>query len=74
MQAEGIGLKRRLGLQVVAVFLASTVLTVPAQAANNLGRFCERNKDTQSQQRQCCENRADNNREENRCIDYVRSH
>jgi hypothetical protein len=50
------------------------VLTVPAQAANNLGRFCERNKDTQSQQRQCCENRADNNREESRCIDYIRSH
>jgi hypothetical protein len=50
------------------------VLTVPAQAANNLGRFCERNKDTQSKQRQCCENRADNNREKNRCIDYVRSH
>jgi hypothetical protein len=71
MQAEGISLKRRLGLLVVAVFLASTV---PAQAANNLGRFCERNKETQSQQRQCCENRADNNREENRCIDYVRSH
>ena len=73
MQAEGLGLKRRLGLLVVAVFLASTVLTVPAQA-NSLGQYCERHKNGNDAQKQCCQNRANSNSQKNKCIKYVKSH
>jgi hypothetical protein len=74
MQAEGSSLKRRIGLLVTAVIVATSLFAVPAQADRELNRTCERKGPPTSKEVQCCKNRADNNREENRCIDYVRSH
>jgi hypothetical protein len=73
MQGQAIGLKRRIGVVVAATVMATALVATPAQAAS-LGRFCERNFDTKDTQERCCHNRADNNRQEHRCLDYVRSH
>ena len=74
MQGPAIGLKRRIGVVVAATVMATALVATPAQAANSLGRFCERNFDTKNAQERCCHHRADNNRQEHRCLDYVRSH
>ncbi len=75
MEARGIGLKRRTGLLAVAVVVASTMLVVPAQAANRLGKQCERDFNNEGRQIQCCKDGADFNQKELRnCKQYVRNH
>jgi hypothetical protein len=74
MQAEGIGLKRRLGLLVTAIIVATSLFAASAQADSQLNRTCERKGPPQSKEVQCCVNQADNNREERRCVHYVQNH
>jgi hypothetical protein len=74
MEAQGIGLKRRIGLLVASVFVVASVLAAPAQAAS-LGQRCEnRHPGNQDAQERCCKKQADTNRQKNRCLEYVRTH
>jgi hypothetical protein len=74
MEAQGLGLKRRIGLLGAAVVVAATMLAAPAQAASNLGKQCERNHENEAAQIQCCKKRADTHKERRNCLKYVRSH
>jgi hypothetical protein len=73
-EMQGMSLKRRIGILAAAVVVASTMFAAPAQAANRLGKECERDFKRQSRELQCCENRADNNKQERNCKQYVRNH
>jgi hypothetical protein len=73
MEGQSIGLKRRIGILVTAVIVATSLLAAPAQA-NSLGQYCERHKNGNNAQKQCCQNRANSNSQKNKCIKYVRSH
>ena len=74
MQGQAIGLKRRIGVVVAATVMATTMVATPAEAAvPDFFKTCNR-KDTPKSERRCCENRSNSNAQENRCIDYVRSH
>jgi hypothetical protein len=74
MEAQGIGLKRRIGLLVASVFVVASVLAAPAQAAS-LGQRCEnRHPGNQDAQERCCKKQADTKKERKRCLEYVRTH
>ncbi len=70
---QGTSLKRRIGVLAAAVVVASTMLAAPAEAANRLGKECNKRVGLERELR-CCENRADNNKQERNCKQYVRSH
>jgi hypothetical protein len=72
MEAQGISLKRRIGLLVASVFVVASVLAAPAQAAS-LGQRCENRHENQDAQEKCCKKQADTSRERNRCLDFVRN-
>jgi hypothetical protein len=74
MEGQSIGLKRRIGILVTAVIVATSLFAAPAQADSQLNRKCERKGPPQSKEVQCCVNQADNNRERDRCIHYVQNH
>ena len=74
MQAQAIGLKKRIAVVVAATLVATTMVASPAQAANKLGRTCERISNNQNRQLQCCKNRASNNAELRKCRHFVRNH
>ncbi len=67
-------MKRRITTLAAAIVVVTTMVAVPAQADHRLGRQCERDFERQSRQLQCCENRADNDREERHCKRFVRNH
>jgi hypothetical protein len=73
MEAQGISLKRRIGLLLASVFVIASILAAPAQAAS-LGQRCEnRHPGNQDAQERCCKKQADTNRERSRCLDFVRN-
>jgi hypothetical protein len=71
-QASGLGLKRRIGLLVVSIIVATTMLAAPAQAG--VAQKCERNHDNLPAQEKCCKKQTQSNKQRNNCLDYVRSH
>ncbi len=75
-----MGLRRRIGLFVVAVVMIATMVAAPASAlGKRLGRECERDFNRQARQVQCCRDRTspERGKEERReanCIQWVRNH
>jgi hypothetical protein len=73
MEAQGLNLKRQIGLLVASTIVVAAMLAAPVQAAS-LGQRCEnRHPDNQSAQERCCKKQADTNREKKRCLTFVRS-
>jgi hypothetical protein len=72
-QASGLGLKRRIGLLVVSVIVATTMLAAPAQAANQ-GKQCVRNHPgNETAQENCCKKQSDSKKERKKCLRYVQN-
>jgi hypothetical protein len=75
MEVQGISLRKRISILLVAMVVACTMLAAPAQAANNnLGHKCENRHDREKAQLKCCHKRANSNAQENNCKQYVRNH
>jgi hypothetical protein len=69
-QASGLRLKRRIGLLGASVILVGTIFAAPAQAG--ISQQCAK-KNSENAQEQCCKKQANNNKQKNKCLNFVQN-